>query len=86
MPPEPISALLEKAISQSLTVAMLLVGIYYIAKLLTKTLNERITDLKDRIVHLEAAVVECNRDREALWSRLTADEGGQARFDKPHSA
>jgi hypothetical protein len=75
MPPaDPLQLVIEKAAGQGLLVLCLVVGIYAVSKLLAKTMEERVNDLKDRIAALEVAVKECESDRARLWQRLADDE------------
>ena len=70
MPPEITSIVLEKAAGQGITTLMLVAGIYIVAKLLQKTTHDRIDDLKQRIVVVEAYSRECEEDRRKLWEEL----------------
>ena len=75
MPPaDPLQLVIEKAAGQGLLVLCLVVGIYAVSKLLAKTMEERVNDLKDRIAALEVAVKACESDRARLWQRLADDE------------
>lgn len=68
--PDPTALLFEKAASQGITVLMLLAGIYYVAKLLSKTMEARVTDLKERIAAVEGYSKACEQDRQLLWARI----------------
>lgn len=74
---DPFALLLEKAAGQGFLVFLLVVGIYFVSRLMLQSLDgrigdlkERITDHKERIVILETKVTSCEQDRDDLWRRI----------------
>ena len=71
---EPVLEMLaQKLAVQAPVLVAALCGVWVMGQLLMRAIDGRISDLKDRIAALEAAVDECQRDRKELWERLTRE-------------
>lgn len=65
---------LERLAGQSFTVILLVSGIWIVGKMLIKTYEGRISDLKERLDLHRALIQECEADRRRLWERITGVE------------